>query len=730
MPQPYPFNQKVASTSLLAQTFNGVPGGMNMALSAYEIDDSQARILVDLLVDLPGFCRQRGPVEGIANTPHLPRAGVGLFATLDPQSTSKYAALTGDSGSGYFTVLSDDGLTWTDLTWPFNLPSAAGTFYIVDGKPALNGGMIIGVASDYGSGTGITQGLAYWFGGNKANYTNTVTGARGSKTVTGTNFTANLSPGMFLFANTDDPYTGAYIGCVASIDSNTSLTLVDGSFHSFTAKSGTFKSLRGIQAQVTTGEITTSSSSTTVTGGATKFNANGLANGTWQIYRQSDGAFIGKVSSVTTDISLTLTANATLDMANEPYVAVQVDVTYPIDTPILGPYNTTYANRQWYAGKSTSFDDASRVWFSDTNNLEGLDLARTDGNWFEVPSTADANEPIQGLASAYSGLLIFKETETFIVSGSSPDSFAVNKLEDDGVISSMSIQQFGGGVIWAGREGINFFDGVQPINLTQNTLGQVWKDTIRTLNPSQYRLWSMLNRDHYFLTLERVDPTFSITKGPTSTSFTSFTIIINMTTRAVSLATNLAFRGATTIPASSGKHAWYLVNGKLGGTGSTYGWVCDGDSLFTETGSDAIVCTGETVGPAMYMESKKFNGGDSMRLKRWKMVALNYLAQGGDITVDTVLGLNEVGEVASTNFPQSVPTWTDIAQLSPTWTAMATQYPTWSSVVASVFKPARVRMQKKSQFLAFRLYGATVPLSAVEIGPYQIAFKPQRVGRV
>ena len=59
------------------------------------------------------------------------------------------------------------------------------------------------------------------------------------------------------------------------------------------------------------------------------------------------------------------------------------------------------------------------------------------------------------------GLLVIKENETFIITGNSPTTFTPKKLEDDGTLSGMSVQQWGGGVIWAGREGIHIYDGIQ-----------------------------------------------------------------------------------------------------------------------------------------------------------------------------------------------------------------------------------------------------------------------------
>lgn len=724
----YPFNVQLGASSLLAQTFNGTPDGMNMAVPPHEIDDTQARILVDFLVDQPGITRQRGPVEGVANIPALPRKGSGLFSTLNPQGAAKFAALTGDATHGYFSLLNDAESAWIDLAWPFAVP-AVSPYKVVDAKAALGGGLLIGVSDDYGAGTNINQGIAYWFGGTKPNWSGgTITVARGDVAVTGSGFLANVVPGMFLFANTNDPYTNVYIGTVLSVDSDTALTLIKESPYAATAKAATFQSIRGLAPRVTTGEITTDITTTTVTGGATKFISQGLDTGTWQLYRASDGAFVGKVATVNSEISITLAAAAAVAMSEENYIAIKVDADFSITNTAssdkVGFLNATYADRQWYANRGSSFDATSQVWFSDAANLEGLDLSVFDGNWLDITSSASVNEPIRGIAAAYNGLLVLKETEAFIVGGQSPDSFDVRKLEDDGTISNMSIQEYGGGVIWAGREGINFYDGVQVSNLVAGSLGQVWKDTIRTLNPGTYRLWSMVNRDHYWLFLENIAPTFTVTKGNVSSDITRLTVVINMVTRALVLATNVDIRGAAIIPASAGRQAWYLVND------ASVGHVCDGDKLFTTTGVDAITCDGNVLGPQIYMESKKFDAGDGMRLKRWKLVSMNYLAQGGALVLDTVLGLNEVGQIASTSFPESVMTWTQLRSNIATWTDLKNQYSTWSQITQSVFIPARIRMQKKSQYMSFRLYGSVPNLSSAKLGPYAVDYKLQRVGRV
>ena len=726
-------------TNVVSETFEGTPAGSNLALPAQELDDSEARLIQDALLDYPGLTRRRGPVSGVVGVPTLPNPGTGLVMTLNPQGQARFGVLQGTSGSGLFSVLTDDNsAVAADLAWPFGLPTnpavAGQSYSIVDAKPALIGGLMIGVSSDYGASS-VNQGLAYWYGGNKPNYTTTVTVTRGSSTVVGSGFTANVVPGMFLFANTDDPYTAAYIGVVLSVLNDTTLTLTKAAPYTGTAKSGTFQSLRGIAPKVTEGRITSDVASTTVTGGLTKFVSQGLGTGSWQLYRASDGAFIGKVASVQSDTALTLAANAAVATADASYIAVRADADFGIINTAninkVGFLNATYADRQWFANLGASYDKTSQVWFSDTSDPEGLDLSVFDGNWFVITSSSTVNEPIRAIAPAYNGLVINKENETFIITGTSPDDFTVRKLEDDGALSGMSVQQYAGGVIWAGREGIHFYDGVQTQNLVEEKLGDYYKNTIRTYDPTKYRMWSMIDRDHYFLFIENLAPTVAIVKGNTSTTPTKYSIVINLRTRAITFHTNVDIRGAITLPASVGKHTWYLVNGKLSGDLSDHAIICDGEALFNQEGIDAVTCTGSAApGPDWFWESKKFSGGDSLRLKRLKFFLMYGLVQGGDMKIDVVLGLNDVGQTITKTFPQSVYNWTTLRAVTGTWSALSTQFPTWNSVVQSVFVPQRFKFSKKATHFSFRIYQSSPNITRLQMGPFKLGYKIERDGRV
>ena len=725
-------------SQLLAQTYPGAPGGMNTAFPAQEIDDTEAVYIQDALLDYPGLIRRRGPVSAHPDVAALPRPASGLAVTMNPRGEDRYAALTGTSSNGYLSVL--DGSSWVDMAWPHALPTdpvgAAATAYrLTDAKPALAGGTFIGSASDYGA-TDALQALGYWKGGMKADYsTGTITVSRGSATVTGsgTAWAANAVPGMFLFANTDDPYTDTLVGSVLSVNTDTSITLEKVSPYAITAKAYTLRSVRGFIPQITKGRITADVNSTTVSGGATKFVSQALNSGSWNLYRAGDGAWIGKVSSVESEISLTLAANAAIAVADEQYVAIRgdwsaddksIDITDSVNK--VGWLSATYAERQWYANNGAQFDKTYRVWFSDSGNPEAVDLSEA-GDWIPISATSDTPEPIRALMPTYNALLVFKDSETFAIYGTSPGSFSAKKLEDDGALSTMSVQPYGGGAIWAGRNGIYFYDGVQVQNLSDPKLGDVWKNSIRSMDTLRYRAWSMVVRNHYFLFLEALDPTLAVTKGSVSSTPNHWVVVVNMETRAIGLHTNVGIRGAITLPAEEGRDVWFLANDTDAGVGK----VVNASSLFDDEGIDSFVSVpGGELGPDFYFESKKFNAGDDVRLKRFKMFSLHYLAQGGDLRVDTVLGLNRIGRTLTGVFPASVYTWNTIRVATGTWDALANTFATWSDVIQGVFQPKRVRFTKKAHHLSIRVWQSSSSMTRVRLGPFKVAYKLMREGRV
>jgi hypothetical protein len=729
-----PVSAKPTASSLLSQSFPPAPGGMNVSIPANEIQDTEAVYLQDILLDQPGIARRRGPVSPVPGMAALSRPGSGIVMTLDPEGYDKYGVLNGNASNGYFTTYNRALSTVTDLAWPYSLPtnpSGGQPYQIVDAAAALTNGALIGVSSAYDSNAP-NQALAYWAGGSSPNYTTgTITVTRGSATITGsgTAFAANVTPGMFLFANTDDPYTNAYIGIVLHVVSDTQLTLQQVSPYAATAKSFTLQSLRGIAPKVATGTITCDVSAKTVNGGDTKFRTQGLGTGTWDIYRSSDLTWIGTVDSAATitDTSLSLKANAAISVADEAYVALMATADFNIittqSTQKVGFLTSVYALRQWYANNGGEYDKTYRLWFSDQNDHEALDLTQ-DGNWIPINSTGDIQEPVIALATSYNALVVLKETEAFAVYGSDPTTFQVLKLEDDGAISGMSVQQFGGGVLWAGRQGIHYYDGVQVQNLTEQKLGNIWRNTFETFDPSKYRMWSMIERNHYILHMESLSPSLAVVKGNVASTPNHWVVVINLDTGAVTLWQNVKLRGAVTLPATSGHEVWYIVND------GTKAVVCEASSFFDAEGIDNEVEGVTNGGPDFYFESKKFDGGNPTRLKRFRYFILHYLIGNGSVEIDTVMGLNNIGTTLSTTFPATVLTWSQLPALVGTWTGLKQQFPTWTAVIQNVFKPKRVRFLKSSQLMSFRLWQSSNAVTRFQVGPFEIGFKEMRPGRV
>jgi hypothetical protein len=75
-------------------------------------------------------------------------------------------------------------------------------------------------------------------------------------------------------------------------------------------------------------------------------------------------------------------------------------------------------------------------------------------------------------------------------------------------------------------------------------------------------------------------------------------------------------------------------------------------------------------------------------------------------------------------------TWDQLSNTVSTWDDLADEFATWDLVVGSVFIPRRVKFLKRSTHFAFRLYQTSSDVTKLQIGPYQIGFKLQRVGKI
>lgn len=680
---------------LVNQDIRGGPSGVNRAVAPHLIQDNQAVELDDFLCDRIGFLRQRGPVKQALNS--TPAATVtiadyppeGIAHCVDPAGNTKVLVATKYSATQFFLY----GLNST-YTTATNLGTHYGTKISFAPHLEDGGGVWVGLARSYDDKTSSTQPYL-WRGGCLAVVNEpggeTVSTTRGSTTVTGsgTSFTTEAEPGMFLYARTD-LYTSysAYLGVVKSVSTDTSLTLESGALDTATARAYQLRPVRNTQRWASKGRITCTTAASDVTGSFTKFTDQGF-NTEWLIFRAKDMAYIGKVSTVIDNDSLTLTANAGYDMSEEPYVAINFYT--PFGTIMSTNYHpgwlvSSYIERQIYAGASTyPFNNGhSRIYFSDPGFAESVHWTDKNGDYIVVPNFfAETLTPIIGIKGTFSGILVFKERETALVTGDSIDTFSTRPLYNDGCLDPRTIVAVESGVMWAGRRGINYYDGASVSNITQETLGDWYVRNFQSFDHTAYGAWAFVHRNHYFLHL----------------SETNVVLVVNLQSGAVTEFTNMRFKGATNMPPSSGRQTWYVVENSGDDT-----VICNAENLFDESGVDNVTCDGESAGPRILLESKKYDMGEPMTRKWWKALGVHYKATGSDVSLSLAAGLD--GSYAATlGNPSELST-------------------------SSTFVRKRIKFHKFSEFISFKLVGETPgSLTTFWISELTLWLKGQRKDR-
>jgi hypothetical protein len=712
---------------LAITTWDGFPDGMNLAIPAHEIKDSQARYLQDVWVYRTSLTDRRGPLEAANGVLTFTGRLVGMAWTLSPDGQVRIAAFHVTAGVLTMSVLSSDYSSSTDFTLPGSWSTSP--YPLFDSKPRLNGGSWIGLATQDDVNPN-TQILLQWRGANKVQYNPaSVTVTQGSKNVTApSGFTANVVPGMFLFTS-----GGAeFVGTVASVTSDTALVLEEPALHAIAAAGARFDAYMGWFPRVQKGVASVAAANASVTGANTKWKDQGVTSG-HRLYRASDNLLVGTVLSVTSNTALTLTAGAAFALVEDDHFLVASAPDSGVSTlgtgSKVGFLNATYAEVQWYANRGITADQSgefvNRLWFSDSADPQAVDLSTVDGDFIPVSSGKEANTPIKQIIPAYNSLMVLKERETFAVFGNNPDNFEVRKIAEDGTLSTMSAVPFDSGVIWAGREGIYFWDGVEAINIVEDTLGKYYHDLVTDFDPRTHRMWAVMHEDHYLLHIESIVSPVAVVKGNTSVTPSVITIAIYMPRRAVTVHNNLHVRASVTIPSTQGSLNWIGVNTASGGR------ICDLNTILSDDGIDSILCEGATIGPDLYVESKKYDIGNGMLKKLWKMLMLHYLVGGDSLKLDTVIGLNTVGSTTTSDWPITVYSWDRLAPTPfSTWDNLAGTHPTWDSLVDAIFFVKRIKFLKRSQYLAFRIYQNSADVNAAKLGPFALAYKAQRPGRV
>ena len=754
-----------------------VPRGMNLASPPLFIDDAYCRWMQDVLVDRPGQIRMRGPLTHwyTGGTP-AGHQGLGAADTITPDGNWRGAAFTTGSSTtngaypssfGEMNVFNKDAALVGTVTLPFKLNtvwSSANNHWInntiIDAKPALGGGVWIGITDEYGvsiDGTNSKQALMLWRGGGKAAYetpTAASTYTNNSKTITSVASASTLiDSGMFVFDTTtsDDRGKGRYLGVVSSV-SGTTVTLEKPVIYtSITAGSETsrklsFTSVRGFIHQHGRGVATTDGGEY-ITSGRLGSDAEGLfgaarvtigtsgANHTVYAYRYSDHRFIGEVkfegTVSNTQVQMeagTFSTTASDFLKDDNYFILRNDVDLNVSgitndttrysmlasqriydsqtttisselyTPIPGIFNSTYANRQWFAsvGNTAVNSDkfVNRVVFSGTDNPENINLSPDASDSILVPG----REAIRGIAGSVAGLLVFVENKTYIIKGTNRQNFSLEELYPDGCLCTSSIVQVGGGVIWAGKAGIYYYDGVSVRNFTNESLGIYYTDGVATFNPTIDRIYAFVYNNYLIINFTKWQQSYALNRWQavnqvvnegitidnnqdyTRLTPTSITFNIFLPTGAIGTLSNFTPRGFMNASSSSNTKGIMVMNERAtadttGAPTSNKGHLLDLSTIFTEIidtvtldsliSNDTNRSSSDIVkaGPDFYIETKQYNFNETTLRKWWRKILFSLSINNGFMMTE-MLDINNNSLVDSITFKSYTGTTADSVLLT------------------------------------------------------------------
>jgi hypothetical protein len=650
-------------------------------------------------------------------------------------------------------VFKNDATLAGTITLPFKLNtvwSSANNHWInntiIDAKPALGGGVWIGVTDEYGvsiDATNSKQALMLWRGGGKEAYetpTAASTYTNNSKTITSVASASTLiDSGMFVFDTTtsDDRGKGRYLGVVSSV-SGTTVTLEKPVIYtSITAGSETsrklsFTSVRGFIHQHGRGVATTDGGQY-ITSGRLGSDAEGLfgaarvtigtsgANHTVYAYRYSDHRFIGEVKFEgtvdNTQVQMeagTFSTTASDFLKDDNYFILRNDVDLNVSgitsdttrysmlasqriydsqtttisselyTPIPGIFNSTYANRQWFAsvGKTAVNSDkfVNRVVFSGTDNPENINLSPDASDSILVPG----REAIRGIAGSVAGLLVFVENKTYIIKGTNRQNFSLEELYPDGTLCTSSIVQVGGGVIWAGKSGIYYYDGVTVRNFANESLGIYYTDGVATFNATTDRIYAFVYNNYLIINFSKWQQKYALSRWQAVNQVvnegitidnnqdytrlipTSITFNIFLPTGAIGTLSNFTPRGFMNTSSSSNTKGIMLMNERAAAdtTGvptSNKGHLLDLSTIFTEIidtvtldsliSNDTNRSSSDIVkaGPDFYIETKQYNFNETTLRKWWRKILFSLSINNGFMMTE-MLDINNNSLVDSVTF--------------------------------------------------------------------------------
>ena len=230
----------------------------------------------------------------------------------------------------------------------------------------------------------------------------------------------------------------------------------------------------------------------------------------YNVYRASDNAYIGKVKTVTNNTTAALNSDSGVQLNGEEYIMRSTDnavlsgvstdfcvgaSSYNTPYNFAGLYTTVYAGMQWYGSFAQDDKNTNRVVFSAYHDKEAVDLSRDAADSIIFPGKSK----FRGLGSSVAGLLVFLEDRTYILRGNDRTNFSVEQLIPEGCLCPSSIVEYGGGVFWAGKSGIMFFDGASVRNLTKDNLGLYYTDSLDAFNAETDRVIGFIHKNNLIM---------------------------------------------------------------------------------------------------------------------------------------------------------------------------------------------------------------------------------------
>ena len=337
-------------------------------------------------------------------------------------------------------------------------------------------------------------------------YVNTGTSAyNGSHTITAINTTPAVGLQTFSYTLGSTPSTVTSPTGTVYMDKDLStLSLSSVSLKCVSVRPYTHRHGRGLLT-IADGDGNTIISGTAGTSGDGHWQAANVAG--YNLYRASDNAYIGKVNTITSNVAATLHSDCGINLNGEEYIMRSTDNAVITGTPIdfcvgadpnntpynfAGLYTAVYAGYQWFGNFAQTDKDTNRVVFSAYHDREAVDLSRDAADSIIFPGKSK----FRGMGASNAGLLVFLEDRTYIIRGNDRTNFSVEQLMPEGCLCPSSIVEWGGGVFWAGKSGIMYFDGASIRNLTRDNLGLYYTDSLDTFDAETDRVIGFMHKNN------------------------------------------------------------------------------------------------------------------------------------------------------------------------------------------------------------------------------------------